>query len=155
MGDQSRVCPERQYQPRALQLIVPCGIADKGVTSLERLIDRPIAMDEVADLTAEAFDRRLRPVADEVGNISADKNLPLTIRSWPCEEVSVSGIFGSDPVFFRHGGPRCVSRAEQRTDRPHAGGGQHGRHAISRRHTDRESTSLRSATLRTGKMPKR
>ncbi len=36
-------------------LIVPCGIADKGVTSLERLIGRPIAMDEVADLTAEAF----------------------------------------------------------------------------------------------------
>jgi lipoyl(octanoyl) transferase len=36
-------------------LIVPCGIADKGVTSLERLIGRPIAMDEVAELTAEAF----------------------------------------------------------------------------------------------------
>ena len=36
-------------------LIVPCGIADKGVTSLERLIGRPIAMDEVADVTAEAF----------------------------------------------------------------------------------------------------
>jgi lipoyl(octanoyl) transferase len=36
-------------------LIVPCGIADKGVTSLERLIGRPIAMDEVADLTADVF----------------------------------------------------------------------------------------------------
>lgn len=36
-------------------LIVPCGIADKGVTSLERLTGRPIDMDEVADLTAEAF----------------------------------------------------------------------------------------------------
>lgn len=51
-------------------LIVPCGIADKGVTSLERLIGRPIAMDEVADLTAEAFaavfDRSLMKSATSV-----------------------------------------------------------------------------------------
>ena len=29
-------------------LIVPCGIAHKGVTSMERLLARPVAMDEVA-----------------------------------------------------------------------------------------------------------
>jgi lipoyl(octanoyl) transferase len=28
-------------------LIVPCGIADKGVTSMERLLGRPVPMDEV------------------------------------------------------------------------------------------------------------
>jgi lipoyl(octanoyl) transferase len=30
-------------------LIVPCGISDRGVTSLERLLGRPIAMEAVAD----------------------------------------------------------------------------------------------------------
>jgi lipoyl(octanoyl) transferase len=36
-------------------LIVPCGIVGKGVTSLERLIGRRVDMDEVAGRTAEAF----------------------------------------------------------------------------------------------------
>ena len=36
-------------------LIVPCGIADKGVTSLGRLARRSVRMDEVADVTAQAF----------------------------------------------------------------------------------------------------
>jgi lipoyl(octanoyl) transferase len=36
-------------------LIVPCGITDKGVTSLERLTGRTVDMDEVADSTARAF----------------------------------------------------------------------------------------------------
>jgi lipoyl(octanoyl) transferase len=30
-------------------LIVPCGIRDKGVTSLERLLGKPVALDEVMD----------------------------------------------------------------------------------------------------------
>ena len=29
-------------------LIVPCGITDKGVTSMERLLGRPVPMAEVA-----------------------------------------------------------------------------------------------------------
>jgi lipoyl(octanoyl) transferase len=33
-------------------LIVPCGITDKGVTSMERVLGRPVPMDEVA-LTVE------------------------------------------------------------------------------------------------------
>lgn len=38
-------------------LIVPCGIADKGVTSLERLLGRPVAMAEVEDALVPAFCR--------------------------------------------------------------------------------------------------
>lgn len=44
-------------------LIVPCGLADKGVTSLDKLSGRPIAMNEVEDAVEEAFslvfDRRI------------------------------------------------------------------------------------------------
>lgn len=36
-------------------LIVPCGIADRGVTSLERLLGRRVPMDEVEDLLARSF----------------------------------------------------------------------------------------------------
>jgi lipoyl(octanoyl) transferase len=36
-------------------LIVPCGITDKGVTSLERLLGRPVSMDEVGEVVAREF----------------------------------------------------------------------------------------------------
>jgi lipoyl(octanoyl) transferase len=36
-------------------LIVPCGIVDKGVTSLEHVIGQPVAMAEVATAIIEAF----------------------------------------------------------------------------------------------------
>lgn len=36
-------------------LIVPCGIADKGVTSLERLLGRTIPMRDVEDAAVQAF----------------------------------------------------------------------------------------------------
>ena len=36
-------------------LIVPCGIADKGVTSLERLVGRPIPLSEAEDALVPAF----------------------------------------------------------------------------------------------------
>ena len=35
--------------------IVPCGISDKGVTSLQRLLGRPVSMDEVADACVREF----------------------------------------------------------------------------------------------------
>jgi lipoyl(octanoyl) transferase len=42
------------------QLIIPCGIADRGVTSLQRLLGRPISIEEVEDRIiarfAEVFD---------------------------------------------------------------------------------------------------
>ena len=37
------------------ELIVPCGIADKGVTSMERLLGRRVVMDEVAKVVASRF----------------------------------------------------------------------------------------------------
>jgi lipoyl(octanoyl) transferase len=36
-------------------LIVPCGIADRGVTSLERLLGRTVGMGEVEEAAAESF----------------------------------------------------------------------------------------------------
>lgn len=36
-------------------LIVPCGIRDKGVTSLNRLLDRPVTISEVAEAVIPAF----------------------------------------------------------------------------------------------------
>ena len=38
-------------------LIVPCGIADRGVTSLERLLGRPVDPPEVEDRIADHFRR--------------------------------------------------------------------------------------------------
>ena len=40
---------------RHFDLIVPCGIRDKGVTSLERLLGRPVPMAEVETATITAF----------------------------------------------------------------------------------------------------
>ncbi len=38
------------------QMIVPCGILDKGVTSLSRLLGHPVPMDEVKTRVAEQFE---------------------------------------------------------------------------------------------------
>ena len=46
-------------------LIVPCGIADRGVTSLDRLLGRPVerreAEDRIATRFCDVFDRTLAP----------------------------------------------------------------------------------------------
>lgn len=39
----------------AFELIVPCGIRDKGVTSLERLLGQPVPTGEVMDRLASSF----------------------------------------------------------------------------------------------------
>jgi lipoyl(octanoyl) transferase len=39
----------------AFQLIVPCGIRDKGVTSLERLLGRGVPLEEAMDRVSAAF----------------------------------------------------------------------------------------------------
>jgi lipoyl(octanoyl) transferase len=38
-------------------LIVPCGITDKGVTSMARLLGRPVRMDEVATAVVRRFEQ--------------------------------------------------------------------------------------------------
>ena len=38
------------------QFIVPCGITDKGVTSLQNLLGRPVPMDEVASAVTTSFE---------------------------------------------------------------------------------------------------
>jgi len=38
-------------------LIVPCGIADHGVTSLERVLGRPVPMPDVRDAVVRGFER--------------------------------------------------------------------------------------------------
>jgi lipoyl(octanoyl) transferase len=40
---------------RHFQLIVPCGIADRGVTSISRLLGRDMPMAEVEDAVAAGF----------------------------------------------------------------------------------------------------
>jgi lipoyl(octanoyl) transferase len=42
-------------------LIVPCGISDRGVTSMERLLARHVSMDEVTDAVIAAFREIFEP----------------------------------------------------------------------------------------------
>ncbi len=49
-------------------LIVPCGIADRGVTSLARLAGHPVEIARVEEVLVDRFARIFaRPSADEVG----------------------------------------------------------------------------------------
>ncbi len=43
-------------------LIVPCGIADRGITSMEKLIGRPVSMAEVESAVVAAFAEVFEPV---------------------------------------------------------------------------------------------
>ena len=43
-------------------LIVPCGITDRGVTSMARLLGRTVPMDEVADAVVNAFSLVFSPI---------------------------------------------------------------------------------------------
>jgi lipoyl(octanoyl) transferase len=51
-------------------LIIPCGINGRGITSLSRLLGRPVPMPEVEDATVVAFAAVFgrRPVTTEVGS---------------------------------------------------------------------------------------
>jgi len=54
-------------------LIVPCGIADRGVTSLERLLGRPITRAEVEDHIAAHFCRVFDRVAAEPPTVQSTR----------------------------------------------------------------------------------
>ena len=45
---------------RHFRLIVPCGIADRGVTSIDRVLGTHVPMSDVEDAVARAFDRRVQ-----------------------------------------------------------------------------------------------
>ena len=52
--------------------IVPCGLRDKGVTSLEKLLGRPVEMDTVAERVVERF--------GEVFGLEMVASQPLTVE---------------------------------------------------------------------------
>lgn len=62
------VCPDMSH----FGMIRPCGITDKGVTSLERLLGYRVDIDEVADRTASAFARVLSVVQVHKSEIQND-----------------------------------------------------------------------------------
>ena len=53
------------------KLIVPCGIADRGVVSLEKLLGRPFDLERLAEQTADYFCRvfNLEPVHKKIGDL--------------------------------------------------------------------------------------
>lgn len=54
-------------------LIVPCGIPDKPVTSLARVLGRPISMNDVRSRTARAFEQVFDAVLEEATLESLDQ----------------------------------------------------------------------------------
>src|SRR5438093_8074316 len=59
-------------------LIVPCGIADRGVTSLQQRLGRPVAVDEAEEALArhfaEVFDRMRIEVVSDDGGMAANED---------------------------------------------------------------------------------
>ncbi|KZK16772.1 lipoyl(octanoyl) transferase LipB, partial [Meiothermus taiwanensis] len=45
-------------------LIVPCGLKDKGVTSLQKILGRAVSMDEVMERVVQAFEQQF-PTFDQ------------------------------------------------------------------------------------------
>ncbi len=72
---------------RYFDLIVPCGITDRGVTSMERELKRPIRLDEVKPAVVRAF--------ESVFHLTL-KAVPLSVLQQRLEaaEVSTSGVGG-------------------------------------------------------------
>lgn len=53
-------------------LIVPCGLKDKGVTSLQKILGRAVSMDEVMERVVQAFEQQF-PTFDQA---------PYPPRNW-------------------------------------------------------------------------
>jgi lipoyl(octanoyl) transferase len=71
----------------AFDLIVPCGIRGRGVTSLERLLGRQVLLDEVVDRLTGHF-------ATVFGRVAVDS-----------EAGPVAGVVGDGPPPIRSGAP--------------------------------------------------
>ena len=68
----------------AFKLIVPCGIADKPVTSLSREVGRELAIESVAEIVADgfarAFHRKLKPIRSVEELLGpAPQDMPLKV----------------------------------------------------------------------------
>jgi lipoyl(octanoyl) transferase len=67
---------------RYFDLMVPCGIADKGVTSLERALNRAVAMDEVRERLiahfASVFAREVRKIGTDELEEALRRARPIT-----------------------------------------------------------------------------
>ncbi|MDO8749538.1 MAG: lipoyl(octanoyl) transferase LipB [Dehalococcoidia bacterium] len=63
------------------QNIVPCGIRDRDVTSMERLLGRPVPLPEVASVVAEQFGQALgfQMAAEATESVVGDKLLASTV----------------------------------------------------------------------------
>lgn len=61
---------------RYFDWIVPCGLRDKGVTSLQKLLGRPVEMDEVIERVVRHFGRvfevEMVEVAEQVEGQGSD-----------------------------------------------------------------------------------
>jgi lipoyl(octanoyl) transferase len=66
---------------RFFDLIVPCGIADKRATSLERALDRPVRIEEVKPRLVEHFGNVFERVMQEVSFEKLQDALNLPERS--------------------------------------------------------------------------
>jgi lipoyl(octanoyl) transferase len=77
------------------KLIVPCGIADKPVTSLQQELDRPFDLGEVAQRVSRnfgrVFDRQMLPVAtvDELlgRTVGVPANVPAELRAIAADDT--------------------------------------------------------------------
>jgi lipoyl(octanoyl) transferase len=75
--------------------MVPCGIEEGEVTSLEKLLGKPVSIEEVAGLVAESLaevlERRLVPSNLSDLGLTADSGQPFTAASWPLELPQAAG----------------------------------------------------------------
>jgi len=64
-------------------LIVPCGIKDKGVTSLQKILGREVSMDEVMERVVDSFQTEFSALDPKEGNASRPRPLTLDAPQEP------------------------------------------------------------------------
>lgn len=81
--------------------IVPCGIADRGVTSIARVLGRTVSMDTVADKVVEHFAGRFSQGLVERQRVASRRLLPLVASMSPPRVDSAITEGSSGNVFER------------------------------------------------------